>query len=381
MTTSTAGTARSTLNQIRLLKAKQPTTGRVLSAYLDTSPVRTDKQAYLIAFRDGCKTIRADLDAREQAAFEQAVRQAERTLASTILAGHAGLAVFTSGANDYNFAVPLPRRVTDEVAWGSRPLIGPLDEVLVECQRVAVALFDKERTRILSIFFGEIEEKHTIVDDVPGKQATGGWFALAQSRYARHHEDHVLRHAKRTIRELTALHQERPFDRLLLGGPAEATALLRQHLPRPLRARLAGTLSVELFASDAVVLRAALAAADLIERREEQEAVEELLDAATTPHTTLGLRQTLEALYERRIHRLFVADSFGGTGGECPACGRLVPGPERCPLCGTPTQALGDLRERIVDLTEHQGAHVEFVSGPAATLLAAYDGIGAWTHR
>ena len=34
----------------------------------------------------------------------------------------------------------------------------------------------------------------------------------------------------------------RPFDRLLLAGPDEAMALLRQRLPRSLRARLAGSL-------------------------------------------------------------------------------------------------------------------------------------------
>jgi hypothetical protein len=44
------------------------------------------------------------------------------------------------------------------------------------------------------------------------------------------------------------------FDRLLLAGPDESLAVLKRELPRPLRARLAGTISVPLFASDAEVL-------------------------------------------------------------------------------------------------------------------------------
>lgn len=335
----------------------------------------------MLAFRDGCKQIRAALEAGERDRFEEAVRQAEGLLEHQVQIGHPGLALFASGADDYCYAVPLPQRPVDEIDWGERPLLAPFEEILDDCERVAVVLFDKERARIFSVYLGEIEGRRTVHDEVPGKQATGGWFALAQTRYARHHEDHVLRHAKHAIRELAALLRARPFDRLLIGGPDEALAVLRRHLPRPLQARLAGTLHVELFASDTVVLQAALRAAEEIERREEQAAVEELLEAATAPHTALGLRQTLEALHERRIHSLFLADSFSGEAGECPGCGRLVPGPARCPSCGMPTQALGDLRERVVDLAASQGARIELVAGEAAALLTGYGGIGAWTRH
>lgn len=376
-----AQTTRPIADQLRQLRATVPETGRVLSAYLDTSPVRSNRNAYLLAFRDCCKEIRAGLDAEELKRFEPAVSQAEAFLAGALPSAKPGLALFASGADTYFFAVPLPRRVGDEAAWGGRPLLVPLEEILDDCERVAVVLFDKERARILTIYLGEIEESRALHDEVPGKQATGGWFALAQSRYARHHEDHVQRHAKRTIRELTSLLQSRPFDRLLIGGPDEAVAMLRQQLPRPLRARLAGTIRAELFASDATVLRAALSAAEAIERREEQAAIEELLEAATTPHAALGLRQTLDALNDRRVYRLFVADTFAAEAGECPTCTRLTPGLGACPVCGTPTRPVGDLRERVVYLAERQGARVELVSGQAASLLTAHDGLGAWTRR
>jgi hypothetical protein len=91
-------------------------TWRVLTAYLDTSVLRGEKQAYLLAFRDGCKAIRSSLHAEEIGRFEPAIRQAESYLADGDHAGHPGLAVFASGEADYFFAMPLPRRPTDEVA-------------------------------------------------------------------------------------------------------------------------------------------------------------------------------------------------------------------------------------------------------------------------
>jgi hypothetical protein len=46
-----------------------------------------------------------------------------------------------------------------------------------------------------------------------------------------------------------------------------------------------------------------------------------------------------------------------------------------------PTRALGDLRERVVDLAASQGARIELVAGEAAALLTSYGGIGAWTRH
>jgi hypothetical protein len=380
MTVKIATTAQAIPELLGWLRVSVPGTWRVLTAYLDTSPLRADRRAHLLAFRDGCKAIRPSLQAADVDRFEQAVRQAEEYLTRSSPAGPPGLALFASGEGDYFFAMPLPRRPAEEVAWGERPLLGPLEAILDECERIAVVLFDKARARIFTVHLATIEERRELHDEVPGKQATGGWFALAQSRYARHHEDHVLRHVRHITRELSQLLQTRPFEHLLIGGPDEALALLRSHLPRPLRARLAGTIDVELFASDTTILQAALRAAEEIERRAELADVEALLEAASTPRVSLGLRATLAALDERRVYRLFLAEGFAGEVGDCPRCGLLVAGPGHCPRCGEPTQMIGDPGERLVDLAEQQGARVELVSGQAAALLAAYDWLGAWTR-
>jgi peptide subunit release factor 1 (eRF1) len=215
---------------------------------------------------------------------------------------------------------------------------------------------------------------------VLGKQATGGWFGLAQARYARRHEEHGARHAERTIRALMTLLRRHPFDRLLLAGPDEALATLRDHLPRPLRLGLAGTIRLELFAGDTEVLAAAREAAEALERREEVALVDDLIDGATGPRVALDFAQTLAALSEGRVHRLVLADSFAGVGGECAGCWRLVAGVGPCPTCGAATRPVADLAEAALAVAHAQGARIELVSGEAAARLMQVNGLGAWTR-
>lgn len=306
---------------------------------------------------------------------------AERYLAEELVPGQPGVAVFASASPEYFFAVPLPQRPGESTVWGERPALEPLQAALDDYERVAVLLFDKERARLFTVYLGQIEEQQALEDEVPGKQATGGWFALAQTRYARHHEDHVLRHARRAIRALMAALRRHPFDRLFLAGPDEALALLRQHLPRPLRTRLAGGLELELFASDAEVLEAALQAAEAAERGAETAMVQELLGAATSARVALGVDDTLGALADGRVHLLVLAEGLAAAGAECPSCGRLWPADGgRCRACGVHLERVPDLAERAVERALEQDARVELVSGPAAVPLVERGGMGAWTR-
>ncbi|MBI3972384.1 MAG: host attachment protein [Chloroflexi bacterium] len=354
---------------------------RILSAFLDTSPGRIENRAYALIFRDNCKALRSTLPPDEREAFNRAAAQAEAYLDKQFAPRSPGLALFATGYADSFLVVSLPVRPVEGVTWAEAPVVEPLEEALDEFERTAVVLFDKERARIFTVYLGAIEERHVIEDAVPGKQRTGGWFALAQTRYARHHEDHVLRHAKRTIRALTRLARTRPFDRLILGGPSEALALLRRHLPRPLRTRLAGTVQLELFASDDRVLAEALRAAEAIERREELVMVEELFEAASAAHVALGVDDTLAAGNDGRVHGLFVADQFQGTGSECTSCGFLTAAAvTHCPVCGARAKPVADLRERVVERAAAQRARVEVVAGEAASRLLGRGGLAAWTR-
>jgi peptide subunit release factor 1 (eRF1) len=353
----------------------------VLSCYLDTSPLRAIGHAYLTAYRDGVHSIYDHLLGAEPGALDQAIAQVEHYLTEHFAPHARGLGVFCDSNLRTLIAVALPKApLVEHVAWGKSAEITPLEMMLDDYERIAVALFDTERTRLLTVFLGAIEHQEAFEDYVPGKQATGGWFGLQQTSLERHREDHLRRHARRTVLELMRLLRTRSFDRLLIGGPDEALAVLRHALPRPLEARLAGTLNLELFASDVAVLDATLHAARAIEQLDDQVLVDELLEVATSPHVVLGVTDTLDALAAGRVHLLILAGGFAQPGGRCFTCGRLVNDAEPCPTCGTPAQPLENLREPLVRQALDQGARIETVSGKAAERLAEHGGIGAWTR-
>jgi len=353
---------------------------RTLSAYLDVSPPQIRGQAYLLTFRDRCRALRASLSAEDEDAFEVARRHAENYLTDQFEPHSPGLALFAAGGSEGLIVVPLPAAPSDHAVWSERPSIAPLETMLDEHERLAVVLFDAERARLFTVFLGAIETQQHFTDTVPGKQATGGWFGLEQTGFARHREDHLRRHAERTVRALMVLLRNYSFDRLLLAGPDEALAVLKRELPRPLRTRLAGTLPLPLFASDADVLEATVGAAESIERRTEEQLVDELLEAAATPHVALGLVGTLNALADGRVHLLLITDRFDAPGSTCSACGRLATDEHLCPACGGVTQPLASLREAVFEQALAQGAKVETVSETAAARLEEHGGIGAWTR-
>jgi hypothetical protein len=384
------------------LRETSPPTSGVLSVYLATPRLPVDGRTDLSSFRRGCEALRASLAPEAVSSFEQAVARADAHLAADFVARQPGLALFVGREPGYFHAVPLPNAPIEEIAWGPHPALAALEAVLDDNERIAVALFHMGGARLFSIYLGAVEESLEITSDVPGQHATGLWGGvvrtidarqcgrgmgrgprgggMAAARYARHHRDALHEHARDTAAALMDLLRRRAFDRLLLAGPPEPVSVLRDELPRPLRARLAGQLALAATASDAEVLEAAATAAESIERETETRMVDELVAAATTPRVALGFAATAAALSEGRVRHLFVADSFAVIGGECETCGRLVAGFRDCPVCTTPTRRLGDLREYVAQRALDQGARIETVSGNAAALLSAYDGLGAWTR-
>jgi peptide subunit release factor 1 (eRF1) len=365
---------------LKALREPPPLGGKVLSVYLDTSPDRQVAHAWLLDYRDRCKVVRAQLPDAEREPFERAAQQTEHFLTSDRTFHQPGLAIFASGFPSYFYVIPLPHRPPEMLTWDIRPQIETLHLILDNAERFAVALFDSERARLFTIYLGQIEEHEVIRDDVPRKQKSGGWATLSQTNFARHHDDHLRRHARHTATALANLLERHPYDRLLLGGPPEPLATLRHELPRALRARLAGTLHLELFRDDEAVRQAALEAVAKCERETEMQLVDELLDAAGTERVALGIAETLAAVNEGRVHVLFVAAGLGLIGGECSACSNLVAGLGPCPACGSAVAALTDLDERATERALAQGARVEVVSGDAADRLRGSGGLGAWVR-
>ena len=171
----------------------------------------------------------------------------------------------------------------------------------------------------------------------------------------------------------------RPFDRLILAGPEEATSELQQLLPHPLANRLAAVIPGEMTATPSEMLEKTRA----VEHRIEQEAEERLVlrlreEAGPAGRAILGVAPTLDALWADMVQTLVVAHRRV-EGSECPNCERLEEGRVKsCPLCGTTMQSVHDLFHRAMTRTLQQAGRVEVVHGDASRRLhEAASGMGA----
>jgi peptide subunit release factor 1 (eRF1) len=346
--------------------------------YLEATPSRMQGRAFLTAYRDGCRAARQTLAEADRGSFDDATRRVERYLTDDFTSHQPGVALFVDGGDI--LVVGLPDAPPDAVIWSPHAEIAPLQSVLDNDERMAVVLFDSQRTRLYTIFLGQIKSERSFEDAVPARQATGGWFALEQARFERHRLDHLRRHAQRTVRELMQVLRERSFDRLLLAGPEESLAVLRRHLSRPLELRLSGTLSVDMSASDCDILKASLVAADNLQRQAEQRIVDELLESPTAARVVLGVSSTLSALADVSVYLLILCEDFAELGSVCGTCDRLVEQGQRCPVCGGEVARLVSLREAMIRQALAQGARVTTVAGSAADRLRARGGVGAWTR-
>lgn len=339
----------------------------VLSAYLNLTPDRQVQRTYRVAFADLIKRLAPQLDERAHAALEREAARVRAYLEAEP-PGSRGLAVFSCMPRRLWQAVPLPVIVAESVQLGRRPYVRPLLDVLDEYERYAVALVDKEKARLFTVYLGAIEEHDQVFDVVPGKHDQGGW---SQANYQRHHEAHVYWHLKRVAAELSVLLRRRPFDRLVLAGPEEATNGLRKLLPRALKARLAATFSAELFATEQEILERTLAVEREVEREAEEHLVRELCETVGAGGPAVaGVAPTLEMIWLGRVHKLIVAQGLQLPGSECPTCGRLTPDrPPTCPSCGASPMPLSDIVERAIERALEEAGTVEVVHGPPARRL------------
>lgn len=362
--------------QLQQLAAFDGRGARVLSLYLDLDPRSGARRGYRIVLEDLAKVARRGLGKDDSQALQAEIERVQAWLDSGTTAGN-GVAVFSCAPRDVWQAEYLPVRVDNHLAYEPKPDLGPLLDVVDEYERFAVALVDKGKARLFTVFMGRIEEHRELEDYVPPKHDQGGW---SQANFQRHHEAHVFRHLKRVVRQLADMLRRRGFERLVIAGPEEATNALRDMLPRVLAARLAATIPAEMYADAREILERTLEVERSVEHEREARLLAEVLEAAGAGgRATCGVRGTLEALWIGDVQTLLVSEGVHGEGCECHDCGRIEPGRlPRCPACGNPMHPVHDLFHHAMTRTLQQSGNVEVLHGESARrLVQAGGGLGA----
>jgi len=267
----------------------------VLSVYLDLEPARQIRRSYRIAFEDLVKAALERLPEAERDGLRSEAAAVGEWLEHQPPRGQ-GLALFSCAPRGFWRMHALAVRLRDHLAFEPAADVAPLLALLDEYERYAVALVDKQRARLFTVFLGEIEERASFQEELlPAKTDQGG---LSQAGDQRHHEAHVHWHLKRVVQRLAELHRRRPFDRLILAGPEEATTALRGLLPRALAHRLVAVVPAQASAGDAEILQATLDVETRVEREMEERLFGRVLDLiGPGGRATLGVGPTLAALW------------------------------------------------------------------------------------
>ncbi|NIO71316.1 MAG: hypothetical protein GTN71_20350, partial [Anaerolineae bacterium] len=130
-----------------------------------------------------------------------------------------------------------------------------------------------------------------------------------------------------------------------------------------------GSIPLDMAASETEVLDRSLEVIQEVERKREEELVEQLITAATSKggHGALGLDDTLAAVQEGRAHILVVAEGYVATGYGCQNCGYVAAHElKKCPFCGGEMAQIEDAVNTIVRKAIELGMEVEVVKGSAA---------------
>ena len=347
---------RDQLRRLAELRLDRPV---VLSLYLDldpsefaTPPARATAVRSLLDEADRRVRERNGLEHTDRAALEATLRRASEFLERQLpTEGAHGVALFASESAELFEAIKLPRPVSNRVAIGYAPLVGPLAR-LERRERWCVALVSRRDARIFRGSPDGLREIEQIHDTVFGQHDRGGW---SQSRYARGIEKEKDDHLKHTGDALMAHFKRRPFQRLIVGGPREVAADFETKLHGYLRDRLAGRIDIDVdSATPDSVLAAAQPRFDELEREREAEALERLGASGAC-----GIEDVLRALNERRVETLLLDPQFSGVAGvQCRECGWLGLEGESCPADGAPTIALDDITDSAIELAVQGSAEL-----------------------
>src|SRR5262245_28915540 len=370
-------------NEIETLVRREPVDGSaVLSVYLDVDQSKGSNlnRRFHSVLEDMLRSIKTGLqDAQLKDFAADAARAQEHVLG--LEPGSKGIILFADTSEELFWSRKVPVPIRNNARWSDTPYVTPLLALIDEYERYGGGLVDKERGRLFTVYMGEIAELADFLAARPVRriQAPGMDHLVSEHRLQNKADLHAHLHLKHVAESIDRLVDRYAFDRILIGGPVEATGELQRLLSKRVRRRLVDRISLPIAANAGRVLEEALRTGERLERQMEEQIVNDLITGDDKHHPfTLGLEHTVHALCEGRIWRMVYAQGFTARGGQCGNCRMLfaISG-GTCEYCGAAIKPTEDLLERMLERALGQDSLLEQVSGSAAARLRQAGGIGA----
>jgi len=207
----------------------------ILSLYLnvDQSNAANLNRGFETSFESLCRRVldNQNSDQAGRQRFEAECRLIRQFLRDYVPKGKT-LVVFSDSKQNFWWQRDLQVALPSGLRWSQKPWVRPLLDLVEGHDRLAVVLIDKQRARIFAGETGEIEQQLEILSDVPNRHSTtGSDRIMSQGQMERDHDNHVQSHAKRTADELSSLIERLKLEKVVIGGPVEATSVFIGSLP------------------------------------------------------------------------------------------------------------------------------------------------------
>ncbi|HET6674126.1 MAG TPA: VLRF1 family aeRF1-type release factor [Nitrospiraceae bacterium] len=362
----------------------------ILTVYLDTNPANPRNQRWpsgaRIWLKARAQAVRAGMARQEEKLFQKQVERVDRFLEKRAKRER-GIAMY-AGPQAWH-VLRLQVAVDDELQWG-RASLKQLLWLLDEHQACGVVVVDHSGARFYRFWMGEVEEQKTARFQVhtsqwrkkrlvrPGRPAKQKTFSAHKDAF----EQRLAAQYAKIFRE-TATRTERwarneKFDTVFLAGSDEAVERVWRDLSQNFRERASAVKGDYARLSAGQLQERIFPAIEKWKRARESEQVKELLANRDRARSVRGIDDTLTALQDGRVEKLFVSRGIRGRLRQCTSCGRADRSADRvCAYCGDERRVV-TLREILPDLARKFGTSVEVVAGPAAAKLKAAGGLAAW---
>ena len=367
-----------------LTKHQTTESNHVLSIYLNVKPQETGifKRHSEVELLTRFRSIQEQLsNETERRSFRASARRVRQFMARHRPAG-LGMVLFCGDQDGFFWWRDLKVPVRTEVHWTHSPHIRPLLELQDEFERYCVILTDREQGQLFTVFMGEIEQHLEVASSTEIKRSKkpGSDHIRSQMQFQRKADLHALWHLKKVAKLAARQMCLRPYDRLILAGPPETTAVLHRLLPKLLKTRVVGSISLPVHSTPEAILAATLNIEQRVERETEVKLVDDLVvTASKSMRAVTGLAATLLALNNKELWKLVYAKESSTPGMHCTVCDRLYETDRFwCGHCGKPLQPVDDLIELMAERLIRMGRRIEQVRGEAAQHLKEFAGIGAF---
>jgi len=218
---------------------ERPSNGRnILSAFLDMSVSSDNKRTYRI-FLNKEKAAHQELDSDREGKHREALGEAfarlERWVDSNFDEANKGVALYLEIDGDWTQGHQFPLPVKNRLAFDTRPVVGPLLEIVERYRHHGVILVDREHLRLLSFYLDRtVHEREVKTEPFPAPHDVkrGGFSAPDYQARKAEETRHFFKDFAGEVEDYVRTH--RPDDLTVLGTHENIKRFI-EYLPPSIR--------------------------------------------------------------------------------------------------------------------------------------------------